>query len=98
MLPHGSAQKKPLHEVPTAVVHYLRIRDALPKDPKAMEINIRGPSTLEIRRIKVSLGLVKPDEEGNNLTRWINNCGRIAANLKPRGWSHLNKSWTWEET
>jgi len=69
VLPHGLAKKKPLYEVPTAVVHYLRIRDALPKDPKAMEINIRGPSTPEICRIKVGLGLVKPDEEGSNLTR-----------------------------
>ena len=63
-----------------------------------MEINIRGPSTPEIRRIKVGLGLVKPDEEGSSLTRWIKNCGRIVANLKPRGWRHLNKSQTWEET
>ena len=71
------------------------MRDALPRDPKAMEINIRGPSTLEIHRIKVvGLGLVKLDKEGSSLTRWIRNCGRIAANLKPRGWSHHNRSQT----
>ena len=95
MLPRGLAKKKPLHKVPTAIVHYLQMRDALPRDPKAMEINIRGPSTLEIHRIKVvGLGLDNLDKEGSSLTRWIRNCGRTVANLKPRGRSHLNRSRT----
>ena len=60
-----------------------------------MEINIMGPSTLEIRRIKVvALKLVKPGEGSSSLTHWIKNCGKVAANLKLRKWRHLNKSRT----
>ena len=86
MLPRGFAKKKSLHEVPTAIVNCLQMRDALPKDPKAMKINIRGSNTPKICRIKIiGLGLVKSDEEGNSLTRRIMNCGKITANLKLRG-------------
>ena len=99
VLPRGSAKKKPLHEVLTAIVHYLQVRNTFPKDLKAMEINIREPNTLEISKIKVvGLGLVKSNEEGSSLTHWIRNYGRTVANLKLRERSHLNKSWTWEET
>ena len=64
-----------------------------------MKINTRGPSTPEICEIKIiGLGLVKSEEERGGLARWIKNCGRTAANLKLRGWSHLDKSQTWEET
>ena len=99
VLPCGSAKRKPLHEVPMAILYCLQTGNALLKDSKAMEINIRGPSTLEIHRIKVVvLRLVKLGEESSNLTHWIKNSGRAAANLKLRKWRHLNKSWTWRET
>ena len=95
VIPRGSAKMKSLHEVPTAIVNCLQMRDALPKDPKAMKINIRGFSTPEICMIKIiGLGLVKLDEEGNNLACRIRNCGRTTVNLKPRGCSHLNRSRT----
>ena len=98
MLPRGSAKEKPLHEIPMAVEDYLQVGDALPKNPKTMEVNIRSSSTLEVHRIKiVDLELAKSDEEGNSLTCWIKNDGRTTTNLKPRIWSHLNRSWTWKE-
>ena len=75
------------------------MRDAFLRDPRAMKINIKGSSTLEVHRIKIiALGLVKLDEEGSSLTCWIKNCGKTIANLNPRGWDHLNKSQTWKET
>ena len=59
----------------------------------------KGSNTQEIYEIKINgLGLVKLDEKGSGLAHWIRNYGRIATNLKPRGWSHLYKSQTWEET
>lgn len=68
------------------------MRSALPNDPKAMKINIRGNSALEIPKIKIiGLELVKPDEKGSYLARWIQICGRTTANLKLRGWSHLKR-------
>ena len=98
MLPYGLAKEKPLHEIPTAVKDYLQVGDALPKNPKTMEVNIRSSSTLEACRIKIiGLGLVKLDEEGSSLTCQMKNDGRTVANLKPRRWSHLNRSWTWKE-
>ena len=95
MLLCGSAKKKPLYEVPMAIVDYLQMKDALPKNPKAMKINLKGSNTLEICRIKIiSLRLVKSNVEGNSLACWIRNCGRTAAVLKLRGWSYLDISWT----
>ena len=68
MLPHGSAKEKPLHEIPMTVKDYLQVGDALPKNPKTMEVDIRSSSTLEVCKIKtVGLGLVKLDEEGSAL-------------------------------
>ena len=52
-----------------AVEDYLKVGDALLKNPKTMEVNIRSSSTLEAHRIKIiGLGLVKSDEEGSSLT------------------------------
>ena len=93
MLPRGSAKRKPLHEIPTVSVYYLRMGNTLPKDSEAMEINIRRPSTLEIHRIKViGLRLVKPDEESSSLTHWIKDYGKTAANLKLRRRRHFNRN------
>ena len=98
MLPHGSTKEKPLHEIPMVVEDYLQVGDALPENPKTMEVNIRSSSTLEAHRIKIiGLGLVKSDEEGSSLTCWIKNSGRTVANLKPKRWSHLNRSRTSKE-
>jgi len=95
VLPHGSAKRKPLHEIPTASVYCLQIGNALLKDSEAMEINIRRPSTLEIHRIKViGLRLVKPDEESSSLTHRIRDYGKIVANLKLRRRRHFNKNRT----
>ena len=70
VFPHGSAKEKPLHEVPTTVMDYLQVGDPLLRNPKAMKVNIRSSSTLEVRRIKaVCLALVKLDEESSSLTR-----------------------------
>ena len=53
-----------------AIVNCLQMRNALPKDPKAMKINIKGSSTPEIHKIEViGLRLVKLNEKGNSLTR-----------------------------
>ena len=98
MLPHGSAKEKPLHEIPTAIKEYLQVGDALPKNSKTMEVNIKSSRILEVHRIKiVGLRLVKSDEEGSSLTYWIKNSGRTVANVKPRRWSNLNRSQTWKE-
>ena len=95
MLPHGSTKEKPLHEIPMVVEDYLQVGDALPKNLKTMEVNIRSSSALEVRRIKiVGLGLVKSDEEGSSLTCRVRSGGRTTTNLKPRGRSHLSRSWT----
>ena len=99
VLPCASAKDKALHEVPIVVIDCLQVRDALLKNLKAMKVNIRSSSTSKVCRIKVvGLGLVKLVEESSNLTRWVRNGGRTTTNLKPRGQTHLNKSWTWEET
>ena len=69
MLPHGLAKSKPLHEIPTTSVYCLQTGNALLRDSKAMEINIVGPNTQKIHKIKViSLELVKSDEENSSLT------------------------------
>ena len=95
MFPRGSAKKKASHKVPTAVTDCLQIGDALPGNSKTVKVNIGGSSTLEICRIKIiGLELVKLDEEGSGLACWIRNFGRTVANLKPKGWSHLDMSWT----
>ena len=52
-----------------AVEDYLQVGDALPKNPKTIEVNIRSFSTLKAHMIKIiGLGLVKSDEEGSSLT------------------------------
>ena len=51
VLPHGSAKRKPLHEIPAASVYCLQTGNTFLKDLEAIEINIKGPSTLEIRKI-----------------------------------------------
>ena len=89
------SKRKFLHKVLMAIVHCLQMRDTISSDPKAMEINIRGPSTPEFCRIKViGLRLVKPSEESSNLTHWIRNYGKTAANLKSGRRRHLNKNQT----
>ena len=85
MLSHGTAKKKSSHEVPTAPIDYLQVRSTLPRNSKAMEVNIRRSSTLEVRRIKiVNLELVKASKEGFSLAHGVWNCGRTATHLKLR--------------
>ena len=51
VLLRGSAKRKPLHEIPTASVYCLQTGNTFLKDLEAIEINIKGPNTLEIRKI-----------------------------------------------
>ena len=92
MLPHGMAKKKSPHEVPTTPIDCLQMRSTLPRNPKAVEVNIRKPSTLEVHRIKIiNLGLVKASEEGLSLVHRIWNHSRTVAHLKLR---RCSKNWT----
>ena len=47
MLPCRTAKKKLLHEVFEAAIDNLKMGKALLRNPEAMEINIRRPSTLK---------------------------------------------------
>ena len=85
MLPCRTAEKKPLHEVSAAAIDYLKMGKVLLRNPVAVEVKIRRPSTPEVRRIKiVNLGLVEASKEGRNLAYGIWNCVRAATHLKLR--------------
>ena len=95
MLPRKTAEKKPLHEVSADAIDCLQMGKALLGNPNATEINIRRPSTPEVRRIKiVDLRLVKAGEESRSLTREIGNYNRVAAYLKLKGCNHTSKNQT----
>ena len=95
MLPRRTAEKKPLREVSVDAIDCLQMGKALLGNLKAMKINIRRPSTPEVRRIKiVDLRLVKAGEESRSLTRGIGNCNRVAAYLRLKGCNHTSKNRT----
>ncbi|KAM3714043.1 hypothetical protein ACJW31_01G301700 [Castanea mollissima] len=99
MLSRRTAKKKPPHEVSTAPIECLQMGSAFPRNPEAMKINIRRPSTPEVCRIKiVDLRLVKAGEESCSLARGIGNCSRAATYLKLKGCSHTSKNRTCKET
>ena len=56
------------------------MKNALPGNPKTVQVNIRGSNTPEIHMIKIiGLKLAKSDEEGNSLARQIKSCGKTNA-------------------
>ena len=68
MLPYRTAKKESQHEVPTTPIDYLQMGSTLPRNLEAEEVNIRKPSTSEVRKIKnIDLGLVKMSEEDRSL-------------------------------
>ena len=83
VFPHKTTKKKSLHEIFAATIDCLQTGDKLLKFLEAMEINIRRPSTPEVRRVKViGLGLVEMDEEDSSLTQ-----SRILRKNKPHTWN-----------
>ena len=63
VLSSGTAKMESLYEVPTATVNYLQVRNTIPRDFDAMEVNKGRLKTLEVCEIEViNLGLVETSE------------------------------------
>ena len=92
VLSNRAAKTESLHEVTTAAVNCLQVRNTIPRNSKVMKVDIGRPRTLEVRDIEViNLRLIKTSKKGCGLTHRVWNCGRTTAHLKLRRGS---ENWT----
>ena len=42
-----------MHKIPTTVINFLQVGNALPGNPETVKVNIRNSSIPKVRRIKV---------------------------------------------
>ena len=53
VLPRGSTEEKSLHKIPTAVINFLQVGNALLGNPETVKVNIKNSNTPKVRKIEV---------------------------------------------